>query len=176
MVRKFNYAAPNLTDRTVGTFSPVNYGLALFWTRVAYPRHFNAYPESPFNLMRIRIRLLTTVVRIRDHRPSKNACSKLPWHKQHRTITLSNPEYLCTRRPDFEMFQSLYFSLSRKYTFRPRSKPSDMPICIYMSICTPPPPSLPSTILSSKQGEKVNIKTNDYSALKKGWSSQINNT
>jgi hypothetical protein len=30
--------------------------------------------------------------------------------------------------PDFEMFQSLYFSLSRKYTFRPRSKPSDMPI------------------------------------------------
>ncbi len=46
---------------------------------------------------------------------------------------------------------------------------------VYISICTPPPPSLPSTILSSEQGEKVNIKTYDYSPLKRGWPSQINN-
>jgi hypothetical protein len=32
--------------------------------------------------------------------------------------------------PDFEVFQLLYFSLSRKYTFRPRPKPSGMPILL----------------------------------------------
>ena len=41
--------------------------------------------------------------------------------------------------PDFELFQSPYFSLSRKYTFRPRSKPSDIPIRIYNYMYTPPP-------------------------------------
>jgi hypothetical protein len=76
--------------------------------------------------------------------------------------------------PDFEMFQSLYFSPLRKYTFPPRSKPNDMPIRIYNYMYTPPP-SLPSTILTSEQGEKVNIKTNDYSPLRRGWTSQINN-
>ncbi len=55
--------------------------------------------------------------------------------------------------PDLESFSIAIFLLSRKYTFRPRSKPSDMPIRIYNYMYTPPP-SLPSTILSSKQGEK----------------------
>jgi hypothetical protein len=39
--------------------------------------------------------------------------------------------------PDLETFQSLYFSLWRKYTFRPRSKPSDMPTRIYNYIVRP---------------------------------------
>ena len=60
--------------------------------------------------------------------------------------------------PDSEVFQSLYFSLSRKYTFRPRPKPSGMPICIYNYMYTPPPSSLPSTILPPEEGEKVILR------------------
>ncbi len=68
--------------------------------------------------------------------------------------------------PDLETSQSLYFSLSRKYTFRPRSKPSDMPIRIYNYMYTPPHLS-PLPYCPQNRG-KVNIKTNDYSPLKKG--------
>jgi hypothetical protein len=70
--------------------------------------------------------------------------------------------------PDFETFQSLYFSLSRKYIFRPRSKPSDMPTCIYNYMYIPPPPISPLYHTVLKTGGKVNIKINDYSPLKKG--------
>ncbi len=74
---------------------------------------------------------------------------------------------------DFEMFQSLYFSLSRKYTFRPRTKPNDMPTYVY--ICIPPPHLSPLPYCPQEQEEKVNVKTNDYSPLRRGWPSQINN-
>ena len=71
-------------------------------------------------------------------------------------VTISLYHY-CTRRPWFRVISIATFSLSRKYTFRPRSKPSDMPIRIYNYMYTPPP-SLPSTILSSKQGEKWTLR------------------
>jgi hypothetical protein len=64
-----------------------------------------------------------------------------------------NPSAIVQGDPDLEIFQSLYFSLSRKYTFRPRSKPSDMPTRIYITICTPPPHLSPLPYCPQNRGE-----------------------
>ena len=54
--------------------------------------------------------------------------------------------------PDFQSFQSPYFYF-RESTLSDLAPSLAICLYVYITICTPPP-SLPSTILSSKQGEK----------------------
>jgi hypothetical protein len=68
--------------------------------------------------------------------------------------------------PDLETFQSLYFHF-RESTLSDLAPSLAICLYVYITICTPPPISpLYHTVL--KTGGKVNIKTNDYSPLKKG--------
>ncbi len=59
--------------------------------------------------------------------------------------------------PDLETFQSLYFHF-RESTLSDLAPSLAICLYIYITKCTPPPPSLPSTILSSKQGEKWTLR------------------
>jgi len=68
--------------------------------------------------------------------------------------------------PDLETFQSLYFHF-RESTLSDLAPSLAIYLYVYITICTTPPISpLYHTVL--KTGGKVNIKTNDYSPLKKG--------
>jgi len=69
--------------------------------------------------------------------------------------------------PDLETFQSLYFH-SRESTLSDLAPSLAICLCVYISICTPPPPISPLYHTVLKTGGKVNIKTNEYSPLKKG--------
>jgi hypothetical protein len=68
--------------------------------------------------------------------------------------------------PDLESFQSQHFHF-RESTLSDLAPSLAICLYVYITICTPPPISpLYHTVL--KTGGKVNIKTNDYSPLKKG--------
>jgi hypothetical protein len=97
--------------------------------------------------------------------PEDIFCHKTNLVKESNTFAVTEKNFV-QGDPDLETFHSLYFHF-RESTLSDLVPSLAICLYVYITICTPPSISpLYHTVL--KTGGKANIKTNDYSPLKKG--------